>query len=166
MYSPIFIFAHQPCMPSFTYFLMYLQCGLEEGEYFRSITWEEFFVLKYSWLKNSFPLWFIIRYWIQFPVLYSRILFIHLRYISWHLLIPNFQSFPPSPLPPWQPQVCSLCLCICFSFTDIFICVVDVTYKCYHMVLVFLWLTSLSMVISRSIRAATNAIISFLFMAE
>ena len=35
-------------------------------------------------------------------------LFIHPIYNSLHLLIPNSQSCPPLPLPPWQPQVCSL----------------------------------------------------------
>ena len=31
----------------------------------------------------SFSLWFITRYWIQFPVIYSRALFIHLIVIRW-----------------------------------------------------------------------------------
>ena len=35
-------------------------------------------------------------------------LFIHPVYNSLHLLIPNSQSCPPPPLPPWQPQVCCL----------------------------------------------------------
>ena len=35
-------------------------------------------------------------------------LFIHPICNSLHLLIPNSQSCPPPPLPPWQPQVCSL----------------------------------------------------------
>ena len=43
----------------------------------------------------------------QFPGLYSRILlFIHLIYNDLNLLILNSQSFPPSPHPTWQPQVC------------------------------------------------------------
>ena len=43
----------------------------------------------------SFPLWFIIEYWIYFSVLNSRtLLFIHVRYNSLHLLIPNSQYFP------------------------------------------------------------------------
>ena len=60
----------------------------------------------------SFPLWFIPGYWIKFtPVLYGRtLLFIHPICESLHLLIPSFQSSPPS----WQPQVCSLCLWVCF----------------------------------------------------
>ena len=59
----------------------------------------------------SFPLWFITRYWIEFPVLYSRtLLFIHPIYNSLHLLIQlpiHFLSHIP---PTWQPQICSLCL--------------------------------------------------------
>ena len=49
-----------------------------------------------------FPLWFIVGYWIRFPVLYSRtLLFIHSRYNSLHLLIQNSQSIsPPCPLHP------------------------------------------------------------------
>ena len=39
----------------------------------------------------------------------------------------------------------------------------DSTYKCYHMKLVFLWLTSLSLIISRSIHVTANGIISFFF---
>jgi len=42
----------------------------------------------------SFLLWFITGYWIQFPVLYSRGLFIHPIYNSLHLLIPNSQAQP------------------------------------------------------------------------
>ena len=41
--------------------------------------------------------------------------------------------------------------------------ILDSTYKRYHMVFVFLLLTSLSMMISSSIHVATNGIISFFF---
>ena len=30
----------------------------------------------------------------------------------------------PSPLPPWQPQACSLCLLLCFGFMDTFIYII------------------------------------------
>ena len=46
---------------------------------------------------------------------------------------------------PWQPQVCSLCLWVCFCLVDRFI---SATYKWYHMAFVFLFLTSLSVKIS------------------
>ena len=60
-------------MDIFTYFLMYLRCGFEEGEYFRIITWEEFFFywsvvdLQFMLISavqqnDSFPLWFITGY--------------------------------------------------------------------------------------------------------
>ena len=42
----------------------------------------------------------------------------------------------------------------------------DSTYKWYHMIFVFLWLTSLDMVISRSFHGALNGMISFFFVAE
>ena len=37
----------------------------------------------------SFPLWFITEYWIWFPVLYSRTLFIYFIYGRLYLLVPN-----------------------------------------------------------------------------
>ena len=76
-------------------------------------------------LFHIFPLWFIPGYWIEFPVLYNRtLLFIHPIYHGLHLLIPNSQSFPPTPPPPWQPWVCSQYLWVCFCFIDMFICVI------------------------------------------
>ena len=42
----------------------------------------------------------------------------------------------------------------------------DSTYKRYHMIFVFVWLTSLSMLISRSIHIAANGIISFFLTAN
>ena len=87
-------------------------------------------------------------------MLYSRtLLFIHPMYNSLHLLIPKSYSIPPPPHPPWQPQVCSLCLWVCFSFVDKFIYIIflDSTYK-WYMIFVFLRLTSLSMIISKFIK--------------
>ena len=52
----------------------------------------------------SFSLWLITGYWILFPVLYSRTLFIHPIYNSLHLLIPNSLSFPPPASTPRQPR--------------------------------------------------------------
>ena len=54
-----------------------------------SFSWVHFFFFFYS-----FPLWFITGYWIQFPMLYSRALFIHPIYNSLPLLIPNSQTQP------------------------------------------------------------------------
>ena len=57
-------------------------------------------------------------------MLYSRTsLLIHSKCISLHLLTPNSQSIPlPPPAPcPWQLQVCSLCLWICFYFIVSFV---------------------------------------------
>ena len=51
--------------------------------------------------------------------------FSSILYISLYLLMPNVQFFPPSTSPlPWQLQVCSLCLWVCFCFTDRSICAI------------------------------------------
>ena len=48
-----------------------------------------------------FPLWFITRHWIQFPVIYNRtLLLIHSKCSGLHLPAPNSQSIP---LPPHSP---------------------------------------------------------------
>ena len=66
--------------------------------------------------SQSFPWWFIPRYWIQFPVLCRRTLsFTHLVYNSPHLLIPAPSPSLSSPPTAWQPQVC-FCLWVSFSF--------------------------------------------------
>ena len=44
--------------------------------------------------------------------------------------------------------------------------ILDSTYKWYHVLFVFSWLPSLSMIISRFIHIATNGKIPFLFIAE
>ena len=76
----------------------------------------------YTFFFIFFPLWFITRYWIQFPVLYSRtLLFIHSIYTSLHLLIPKSQS---KPLPPTSSLVTTSRFSMSlFCFTDRFICV-------------------------------------------
>ena len=80
----------------------------------------------------------------SFPALYSgTLLFIPSVENSLYLLIPNSQSILPHAPPLWQPEVCSLYLRVCFYFEDKFICVIflDSTYKWYHMVFVFLFMT-------------------------
>ena len=44
--------------------------------------------------------------------------------------------------------------------------VLDSVYKWYYMAFVFVWLTSLSMIVSSCIHVATNDIISFFFITE
>ena len=111
-----------------------------------------------NWFSSTyifFLSWFMRRYWIEFPVPYCRTSFLSILYKNrLHLLIPNSQSFPP-----WQPQACSLCLWVSSCFTDMFL--LESTYGWYHMKIVFLFLsTSLTMLISRSIHATANGIIS------
>ena len=55
---------------------------------------------------------------------------------------------------------------VCFCSPDRFICILFLysTRKWYHMMFVFLWVTSLSMIISRSTHIAANGMISFFFI--
>ena len=72
--------------------------------------------------------------------------------------IPNSHSIPP--LPPSHLSTASL---FSMSVSLFLFCkyvnlchILDSTYRWYHMVFVFLWLTSLSMIISRSIYVTAN----------
>ena len=77
------------------------------------------------------------------------------------------QTHSPSyslPSPPWQPQVCSLCLWVSFCFVDWFICAIfQITHISDIIWFVFLLLTSLSLRISSCIHVAVNNII-FIFI--
>ena len=87
-----------------------------------------------------------------------------IMYNGCHLLIPNSHSIPS--LIPLPPDNCRSVLCFCFI--DKFICVIF-QIQCLSgiMYLSFsFWLTSLSMIISRSIHIAASGIISFFLMAE
>ena len=58
-----------------------------------------------------FSIIFIIGYWIQFPMLYRKNLFIHSVYNSLHMANPKFSILPSSsPLPLEKPHTCSPCL--------------------------------------------------------
>ena len=62
----------------------------------------------------------------------------------------------------WQPPICSLYLWVCCLFVCFLFFVFSVsTYKWDHIVFVFLWFTSLSIIPSRSIHVVTNGKISF-----
>jgi len=117
-----------------------------------------------------FPLWFMIGSWIWSPVVYNGALFFtHSVYNKLHLLVSKSQSIVPPTSPPLsQPLVCSLCLWVCFCFIEKLIRIIfqiphisDIWYLSLS-----LWLTSLSMIISRCIHIAANGMISFLFKAE
>ena len=71
------------------------------------------------------------------------------------------------PLPLWWLWFV-FCIHDYYCFVNKFICAVflDFIYKWYHMILVFLWHTSLTMTIFRSIHLATDGIISLFCMAE
>ena len=70
---------------------------------------------------------------------------------SAYISIPISQFIPFPLFSLLEPSVCFLHLWL--SFVNKFICItfIDSTYKWYHKIFVFLWLTSLSMTISRSI---------------
>ena len=109
-----------------------------------------------------FPFWFVIGYWLELLVLYSRtLLFIHPRYSSLHLLIPSSQPFPPPPSPTWQLQVCSLCLWMFHGYVHLYH-ILNSTCKWYYMVFVFFCLTYFTRHnTSKSIHAVANSTISF-----
>ena len=111
---------------------------------------------------------FITGFWIQFPMLYSRpLLFIHPICTGLHLLIQNSHSIHSPALFPLGNHKSILWLWVCFK--DKFVCVMFQVLRISDIIwyLSFsFWLSSLSMIISRSIHVAANGIISFFFMSE
>ena len=87
-------------------------------------------------------------------------LVVYPSYNSLHQIIATSNLVLLYPSPPWHPQVC-LCAVSSFLFHRE---VLDFTCKQFH-IFVFVWLTSLSMIISRFIHVAANGIISLLFLA-
>ena len=68
----------------------------------------------------------------------------------------------------WLPPICTLNLWLCFClvmFVDL-LCFSNSTYKLNHMVFVFLWLISISIIPSKSIHVVTNGNVSFFFMTS
>ena len=109
----------------------------------------------------SISLWCITEHWVYF-LCYSAGP-CHLSTLS--ILVCTCWSQPPvlsSPTPPWEPRLCSLRLWVCFIHR--FTCVVLLMPHISDMIYLSLslWLTSLRMIISRSIPVAENGIISFL----
>ena len=86
---------------------------------------------------------------------------------TFHLLTPNSQSIALPLPPPWQPQdfFMSISLFLCCRYVYLYH-ILDSRYKWYHMVSVFLFLTSLSTRASSSTHVAATGIISFFFMDE
>ena len=94
--------------------------------------------------SHSFLLWFVMKYWIEFPVVCIRtLLFIHPIYNRLHLLVQNSQPFPPLPL------IClgttslfsgSVPMFLFHRYTDL--ChILDSTCNWHHKVFVVLYLT-------------------------
>ena len=115
----------------------------------------------------NFPLWFIIGYWVWFPVLYSRtLLFIHPMFafaspVSWVLEVQLISNSCPSLLCPslhCSTSLFSIPMSLFLFHRYVHLChILDSTHKWYPMIFVFL--TSLCMIISRSIHIAANGII-------
>ena len=102
------------------------------------------------------PLWFITGYWIQFPVLYGRtLLFMHSVYNNLHLLIPNPHCLP---LPHSNHSLFSKSDSVSVLWMSSFVSYFRYTYQRSHMVFILLWLSSLSMIFSRSIYIAANVL--------
>ena len=91
------------CLDSFLFCCMcvhywFLVCGYHEVYIASVFGYAYIRVCLYMYsLSNSFPLEFIIRYWITFPVLCGKsFLFMYFMYGCVHLLIP-YSQFIPSP---------------------------------------------------------------------
>ena len=82
--------------------------------------------------------------------------------------IPLVHPYPPLNLSPLVTISLFSNSVSLFLFCNKFICILflDSMYKRYHMMFLFHCLTSLSMIISKSIHVAANGLASFFFMAE
>ena len=104
---------------------------------------QKIILLKYSWFTilywfllyskvtqlciypYSFSLWFITEYWIYFPVRYSGPCCLSILYITVWSANPKLPVLlSHSSLLPWQPQIYSLCLWVCFCCIDKFFCII------------------------------------------
>ena len=128
------------------------------------------YICTYILFLNSFQLEFIARYWLYFPVLYSKsLLFMCFIYGSIYLLIPYFHLMPSLP-PNLSPLVAISWLSMSVRlpvFFNKFTCTIFLDYTVilisYN---IWLCLISLSMIISEPIHVAANDDILFYFMAE
>ena len=121
----------------------------------------------YIYFLDYFPLQVITKYWVQFPVLYSETLSVICFIYSGVYVNPQILIYHPWPPFPFGNH--KLVLRVCGSISVLY--VVFFPRKIPHVTdiiwyFVFVWLTSLSVIISRSIHIAANGIISFFFMAE
>ena len=98
----------------------------------------------------------------QFPFGWSSI------YLSVHMPAPNSQSIPHPYLSPLLKSLFSksVSLFLFWILVHLYPFLKDFPYKWCHRTFIFHCLTSFGMIISRSMHAAANGIISFPFMAE
>ena len=100
----------------------------------------------------------ITRYWIQFPMLYSRSLFIF--YIVVVSVNPKLLVYPYTLLSPLVGVRIFFSMSVSLWFVNKFIWIIflDSTCEWYHMIFVSVWLASLSMIISKSIHVTAMAL--------
>ena len=118
------------------------------------------------------PLQVIVEYWVEFLVLYSRfLLVIYFIYSSMYMSIPISQFVCPSIyllaiIGIFLLHLWLFCSVNRFIVSDFFFFYILHISNIMWYLSFSVWLTSLSMIISRSVSVAASAIISFFFMAE
>ena len=119
----------------------------------------------YIYIHTSFSisLWFIIEFLTIVPCTIQLDLVTHSTYNSLHLLTPDSHSIPPLPFFPLATvSLFSMSMTLFLFYSLILLCYsLDSTCMWYHMVFVFVFLTSFSKIISRSICVTAGGIISF-----
>ena len=86
-------------------------------------------------------------------------------YNSLYLLIPNSQFIPTTTSTSAATSPFSISVSRFVFHRSFCLChILDFTFKQYHMVFVFLWVTSFSIIISVSIHVVAKSIISYFFM--
>ena len=116
----------------------------------------------HAYILFFFYLFYYVYHWILTVVLCAVQQDLVYPFCPWKLTPANPSLRPHSSPTPYLPPVCSLCPWVCFCLMDRVIChILESTSQPYHMVSVFLWLTSLSMITSTCIHVAVNGVISF-----
>ena len=112
-----------------------------------------------------FRFFYIVCYYILYTSLCYTLGLLSILYIVVCISInPKVLIYPSLPFP-FGNHKFVFCLWIYFYFVTKFISItfLDSTYKWYHIIFVFVWFTSLTMIISRSNHVIVNGIILFFF---
>ena len=146
----------QLCIPVSGYFLIYvffkinfywcivaLQCCVS---FWCTAKWISYTYMYMHYFLDFLPTYVTTEHWVEFPVLYSRFsLVIYFIHSSVYMSIPISKFIPP-PFLSLVSRICSLRLSL-FLLANKFICIIflDCTYKRYYMILIFLFLTYLTL---------------------